>query len=140
MKTHVFTLKQPFKPLTTLILFALFVFNTANAQVNSTTTKVSNNERHINGLVSDANGPIDSVNVIQKGTRNGTVTNTKGEFKFPVQLKTGDVLVFSYLGYKKQEIEIKDNTSFIKVILKESAVEMIGALDSGKPYKSKRKN
>ncbi len=142
MNTHVFIQKQSFKSINPImiVMLALFAFNSTYAQVNSATNQDSAKERSISGLVSDANGPLDNVNVIQKGTRNGTVTNVKGEFKFPVKLKTGDVLIFSYLGYEKEEVEIKNDTSFIKVVLKEDEIIMIGALDSGKPYKSKRNN
>ena len=140
MKTHVFMQKQYFKTFGYIAaMLALFAFKPVNAQVNSSSTEIIANERNVSGLVSDANGPLESVNVIQKGTKNGTVTNDKGEFKFPVKLKTGDVLVFSYLGYEKKELEIKDDTAFIKVVLNEISIEMIGALDANTPYKSKRK-
>ena len=123
-----------------IMMLALLAFNPIYAQTNTaTTTTVASNERTISGLVSNENGPLEGVNVIQKGTRNGAVTNAKGEFTFPVKLKTGDILVFTYLGYENQNISIKDDTTFIKLVLTEDLVEMIGALDSAKPYKSKRK-
>ena len=48
--------------------------------------------------------------------------------------------MFSYLGYETQKVEIKDDTTFINLKLTIDSVTMIGALDSGKPYKSKRKD
>ena len=144
MKTHsTLTQKQTFKALSFMgiMMFTLLTVNPINAQSDSaTTTETTTNKRTIKGLVSNEDGPLDAVNVIQKGTRNGTVTNHKGEFTFPAKLKNGDVLVFSYLGYENQEITIKNDTSYIKLALTEDLVEMIGALDSAKPYKSKRKN
>ncbi len=141
MKTHVFNQSPPSKPFhLIIILFALFSYSSTQAQVDAT-SEASTQTLSINGIVNDSKGPLDSVNVIQKGTRNGTVTNTKGEFKFPNELKTGDILIFSYLGYKKQEIEITDSTpTYLKIVLKVSDIEMIGALATEKPYKSKRKN
>ena len=124
-----------------LIILALVAFNPMYGQTKTTTVKKTTiNERTVKGLIADEEGPLVGVNVIQKNTKNGTVTNEKGEFTFPVKLKIGDVLVISYLGYENQNIIIKDNTTFINLVLTEDLVVMIGALDTAKPYKSKRKN
>ncbi len=140
MKTQVFTQNQSLKTFGFIAaMLALFAFHPIYGQTKSPSTEVSAKERSVSGIVDDANGPLANVNVIQKGTRHGTVTNDKGEFKFPVKLKSGDVLVFSYLGYEKQDVYITDDTSFIEITLKDVNVEMIGALDSNTPYKSKRK-
>jgi len=119
----------------------LLAYNPIYGQIkNVSTTEIATNERTIKGIVSDEKAPLESVNVIQEGTRHGTVTNAKGEFTFPNKLKVGDVLLFSYLGYETQKIEIKDNTTFITLKLSVDMVEMIGALDCAEPYKSKPKN
>ena len=124
-----------------IMMMTLLAFNPTYGQTKTIpSTVMTSNERTIKGLITNEDGPLEGVNVILKGTRNGTVTNAKGEFMFPVKLKTGDVLVISYLGYENQNIAIKDNTTFIKLALTEDLVEMIGALDSAKPYKSERKN
>ena len=124
-----------------IMTMTLLAFNPTYGQTKTVTSKeMTSNERTIKGLITNEDGPLDGVNVILKGTRNGTVTNAKGEFTFPLKLKTGDVLVISYLGYENQNVVIKDDTTFIKLALTEDLVEMIGALDSAKPYKSKRKN
>jgi hypothetical protein len=144
MKTQLtLTQKSIFKTIcfTGIMMLTLLAFNPIYGQTKTTTsTQVASNERTIKGLVSDEEQPLEGVNVIQKNTKIGTVTNEKGEFTFPNKLKTGDVLLFSYLGYETQEVEIKDNTSFITLKLTTDLVEMIGALDTAKPYKSKRKN
>lgn len=98
----------------------------------------SQNERTVKGVISDANGPLESVNVILKGSNTGIVTNEKGEFTFPKPLKAGDILLVSYLGYKTQEVVIRENTTLIKITLEEDLFEFVGALDTNKPYKSKR--
>jgi hypothetical protein len=124
-----------------VMLLALVVFNPMYGQTKTTkATETTTNERNIKGLIANEDGPLVGVNVTQKRTKNGTVTDEKGEFTFPVKLKTGDILVISYLGYENQNITIKENTTFIDLVLTEDLVEMIGALDSAKPYKSKRKN
>jgi len=123
------------------MMLTLLAFNPTYGQTKTeNSTDLASNERTIKGIVTDEEQPLEGVNVIQKGTNNGTVTNEKGEFTFPKALKTGDILLFSYLGYITQKIEIKDNTSFISLKLSADQVEMIGALDTAKPYKSKRNN
>jgi len=134
--------KHTFKTLSFvgIMMLTLLAFNPLYGQTKTTATEIASNERTIKGLISNEDGPLEGVNVILKGTRDGTVTNAKGEFTFPTKLKTGDVLVFSYLGYENQEVKIKANTNSIKIVLTDDLIEMIGALDSAKPYKSKRKN
>lgn len=102
--------------------------------------QVDVNTRTIKGLVTSEDGPLQDVNIVQSNTSNGTVTNAKGEFTFPVKLKTGDVLIFSYLGYETQKVIIEANTSFITLSLNPDLVEMMGSLDANVPYASKRKN
>lgn len=47
-------------------------------------------------------------NVLEKGTTNGTTTNMAGEFSLKV--KTGAVLVISYVGFLKEEVTVTDQT------------------------------
>ncbi|MBV7269509.1 carboxypeptidase-like regulatory domain-containing protein [Winogradskyella luteola] len=142
MKVHVFTQKQSFKVLGFIgfLIMALLAFNPAYGQSEVTTTETASGERTVKGVISDEKGPLKDVNIIQKGTRNGTVTNEKGEFTFPVKLNTGDILLITYLGYETQRVKIEDDTTFIDIVLTDDLIEIIGTLDTGKPYKSKRKN
>ena len=133
------TLKT-FSTIGILLLAMLFSTTSYSQEKLNTSTEKTTSERTIKGLVSDEEKRLEGVNVILKDTKNGTVTNEKGEFTFPKKLKTGDILLFSYLGYETQEIKIKEDTNFITLKLTAELIEMIGALDSNKPYKSKRKN
>ena len=66
-------------------------------------------QNKITGKVVDENDqPAIGANVVVKGTTQGVSTDLKGMFAIPV--KTGDVLVFSYLGYKSQEVKIAAQT------------------------------
>ncbi|CAM1341930.1 SusC/RagA family TonB-linked outer membrane protein [Tenacibaculum aestuarii] len=58
-------------------------------------------DRTISGTVSDESGPLPGVTVLKKGTTQGTETDFDG--KFSIQAKTGDVLVFSFVGMKTTE-------------------------------------
>ena len=133
------TLKT-FSTIGILLLAMLFSTTSYSQEKLNTSTEKTTSERTIKGLVSDEEKRLEGVNVILKDTKNGTVTNEKGEFTFPKKLKTGDILLFSYLGYETQEIKIKEDTNFISLKLTAELIEMIGALDSNKPYKSNRKN
>lgn len=58
---------------------------------------------NVKGVVYDETGiPAMGVNILKKGTTEGTITDLDGNFEIAVQ--KGDVLVFSYIGYVTQEI------------------------------------
>ncbi len=64
-------------------------------------------ERIVSGKVSSAEdgSALPGVNVVLKGTTNGTVTDTDGNFKLTVSGGSGN-LVFSFIGLSTQEIAI----------------------------------
>lgn len=65
----------------------------------------------VKGVVLDAEtkGPIPSVNVSVKGTNLGTATNVNGIYTLN-NVNPKATLVFSYIGYKQQEIELNGKT------------------------------
>lgn len=69
----------------------------------------------VKGVVSDETGPLPGVTVTLKGSTPAnsvsTSTNDKGEFYFH-SLKENDILVFTYVGYKSQEVIVKNQTFF----------------------------
>src|SRR5690349_12019646 len=54
--------------------------------------------------------PLPGVNVIVKGTTNGTVTDTDGNYRITVPSGSGS-LVFSFIGLVTQEVPIGDRTT-----------------------------
>lgn len=90
---------------TIFIFIALSVFDTAYAQ-----------EHEVTGIVTsqDTNEPIVGVNIIIKNTSQGTVTNPDGEYE--LQTAPDDTLVFSSVGFVRQEIPIDERTE-IDVVL-----------------------
>lgn len=60
----------------------------------------------VTGMVTEADTglPIPGANVIQQGTSNGVVTNFDGEYI--VEVPSDAILVFSYLGFAQQEVEV----------------------------------
>ena len=60
----------------------------------------------ITGVVKDQTGePLIGVNVMEKGTTNGTITDVDGKYSVALTSRT-PVLVFSYIGYLTQEIPV----------------------------------
>lgn len=69
-------------------------------------------ERQISGTIKDSMGePMIGVNVLVKGTTNGTITDFDGNFSLS-NVTDKDVLVISYIGYITQEIPAATKTSF----------------------------
>lgn len=64
----------------------------------------------VTGTVSEENGaPLPGVNVVVKGTTNGTVTDSQGKFALTVPSQES-VLVFSFIGFVIQEIPVGGQT------------------------------
>ncbi len=77
--------------------------------------------RQISGNVKDANGQaIPGVNVIVKGTTQGTITDFNGNFRFDVPAGA-QTLIFSFVGMKNLEVDIENQTTF-NVVMEEETV------------------
>lgn len=58
----------------------------------------------VSGTVTDENGlSMPGVNVIEKGTTQGTTTDASGNYSLTVE-DENTVLVFSFIGYETQEV------------------------------------
>ncbi len=80
-----------------LLMFTIFSINFSFAQ-------------NVTGLVTDASGtPIAGVNVVEKGTANGVVTDFDG--KYSIAVDGNATLVFSYVGSNTQEIAVNNRTT-----------------------------
>ncbi|SER40150.1 SusC/RagA family TonB-linked outer membrane protein [Pedobacter rhizosphaerae] len=78
-------------------------------------------QKTITGTVKDASGPLPGVSVSVKGT--AKVTQTDGNGKFSISVNPNEVLVFTAIGYTKQELNV-GSQSAISVVLKESANQL----------------
>ncbi|WP_091151706.1 SusC/RagA family TonB-linked outer membrane protein [Mucilaginibacter pineti] len=73
----------------------------------------------ITGKVVDEKGlPLPGVTIVEKGTTNGVNTDINGNFKLSVSDKNA-VLVVSFIGYRKTEVAVGDQTS-ISISLSEN--------------------
>lgn len=74
------------------------------------------------GVVYDETGiPAMGVNILKKGTTEGTITDLDGNFE--LSAKKGDVLVFSYIGYMTQEV-VYNGQAKLDVRLREDAEKL----------------
>ena len=77
-------------------------------------------EKTISGTVSDNSGlPLPGVNIIVKGTSNGTQSDFDGNYT--VNANVGQSLVFSYVGFNSAERAVTAATSNISLQLTEDA-------------------
>jgi len=78
-------------------------------------------QRTVNGKVTDTSGqPLPGVSIVIKGTTQGTVTNTSGEYTL-TNLPVNAILDFSFVGMATVEIQVNNQTT-IDVIMQEQAI------------------
>ncbi|MEN2486871.1 von Willebrand factor type A domain-containing protein [Flavobacterium sp. B11] len=72
-------------------------------------------ERTISGIVSDENKqPLPGVTIFNQSTKASVYTNFNGQYS--IQAKIGDMLVFSFIGYKNQSQKVQ-NSNIINIKL-----------------------
>ncbi len=112
------------KSFSLLLFIALFFPFTLQAQ-----------SLQVKGKVVDAdNQPLIGVNVIEKGTQNGTITNFDGNFVLSVSSEA--TLVFSYIGFAEREV-VWDGVSDLNIVLEEDVALLDEIVVIG--YGSRRK-
>ena len=96
------TLKKCFLSTCVFILFLSFFSEPVMAQTN----------RQVKGIVTSSTSeePLIGASVLVKGTKTATITDVNGSFKVSVSDKS--VLIVSYLGYKKAEINVGNKSEF----------------------------
>ena len=82
----------------------------------------SGKERTITGQVVDAKGePLIGVSILVKGTTDGAITDLDGNYKI-VTKSNNPVIVYSYIGYKTQEIPLKGQTAINITMMNDTQV------------------
>ncbi|RNL91697.1 SusC/RagA family TonB-linked outer membrane protein [Sinomicrobium pectinilyticum] len=82
----------------------------------------------ISGTVTDTGGvPLPGVTVIVEGTSRGVTTDFDG--KYTITAKSGDILVFRYLGMKSKKVTVSGET--VNVSLEEDVSELQGVVVTG---------
>src|SRR5688572_21873299 len=92
-------MKKPYKRLSWTLALLLMLTLVAHAQ-----------EVVVTGTVVDENGTgMPGVNVLVKGTPQGTVTNSQGSYS--ISAPSNATLVFTFVGYKTAEIPVGDRAT-----------------------------
>ncbi|MDG1037446.1 MAG: SusC/RagA family TonB-linked outer membrane protein [Polaribacter sp.] len=81
-------------------------------------------QQTVKGVVKEqpSGEPLPGVSVLVKGTSNGVQTDFDGNFTLE-KVKTGDILLFQYLGYANKEVIIGTNFN-LNVLLSESSEQL----------------
>jgi len=96
-------------------LFLLLLLFMTGQQVFGQTGRIS-------GTITEANGsPVLGASVLLKGTSIGTISDLDGKYSINVP-DNNSILVFSYIGYEKQEL--KASRQILNVVLTETAKAM----------------
>jgi len=74
----------------------------------------------VTGTVSDTSGPLPGANITVDGTSTGTVTDFDGNFELAAS--SGDVLVFSFVGYVTQKISYTGQPSITVTLAEDAAL------------------
>ncbi len=83
----------------------------------------TNNTYAVSGKVLDEDGdPLPGATVLIKGTTKGTTTNVDGNYTLKVP--KGTVLLFSFIGFHKQEIAVSPENTEINVVMEQKAAEL----------------
>jgi TonB-linked SusC/RagA family outer membrane protein len=90
----------------------------------------------VTGTIIDQDGQtLPGVNVLEKGTTNGTITDIDG--KYSITVPQGATLVISYVGMETQEIAVANQTN-ISVTLTQSAIGLDEVVVIGYGSQSRR--
>jgi hypothetical protein len=90
---------------------------TDKKNLNQGSIKTVKNPITITGIVSDDLGPMYGANIVIKESTIGTSTDFDG--KYSIKVNEGDILTFSYLGFKNAEIIADSNKTIINVKMQE---------------------
>ncbi len=93
--------------------------------------------QELNGILLDKSTgePLIGATVLVKGTTNGALTDVSGKFQLKITETPPLTLVFSYIGYDAQEIEIKSATDLkrsfnIRLAVSETVLDAVEIVDS----------
>lgn len=99
-------------------------------------TEVDEYALTVRGTVTDENGQsLPGVNVIEKGTTNGTTTDVSGRYTLNLQDETS-ILVFSFIGYVSQEVAVNGRSTLnVSLVPSVQALEEVVVIGYGTTQK-----
>ena len=115
-------MQKRFKTVSMMLFLMGAIAGTANAapsSVNADDVRITQQSGTCTGIVKDTSGEtVIGASVVVKGTTNGTITDFDGAFSLS-NVKKGDVIQISFVGYKTQEIVWDGNP--LNITLKDDA-------------------
>lgn len=94
----------------------------SDAESSQVTQQQVGKERTISGNVVDSKGePLIGVSILVKGSSVGGITDFDGNYRVTTN-EANPVLVFSYIGYKTQEIPLKGQASINVTLMEDTQV------------------
>jgi TonB-linked SusC/RagA family outer membrane protein len=125
MKGQFYNLPKPIAQYLCLAFF-LLAFQPLFAQVSTIT---------VTGTVTSSdNEAIIGANVVEKGTTNGATTDLNGQYSIIVS--SDAILMFSYIGYKSQEVPV-DGRTLIDMVMQEETERLEEIVVTGYKRESK---
>lgn len=79
--------------------------------------------QQISGNISDETGPLPGATIIVQGSTTGTVADFDGNYS--ISAGTGDVLVFSYVGFSAQEVSVGSQNTIDIVLMPSNELEEV---------------
>lgn len=116
------------------------ITETSKNTENKQTTTTDNEEITITGNVTCSDGSLPGATIQIKGTARGAVTDIDGNFSLVVPNRE-IILVVSFVGYDRKEIQLKDTDSnFLQITLGDSSCQffMVGEVSINEVYQSKQ--
>lgn len=106
-----------------LLLIIVFLSNIGSLSAKNTTDFINFDQQEIiSGKVIDQDGvPLAGVSIIKQGTSDGVSTDFDGNFS--ISASQDDILVFSYLGFLTQSIQVNSKL-VLEVIMIEDAEQL----------------
>jgi len=93
-------------------------------------------EKTVTGTVTEDGLPMPTVNVVNKNTKVNTQTDFDG--KYSIKAKTGDVLVFSFVGYSDTNVTV-GTSSVVNTVLKTDAQQLGEVVVTSQGIKKEKK-
>lgn len=124
-------------PLAALCFLALTSNSVIADEVSNRTeisTPVQQQKITVNGVVSDATGPLPGASVLVKGTTKGTFTDVDGKFQLD-NVASSATIIISFIGCTTQEVAAKE---VVSVTLDADAIGLDEVVAIGYGYQKKK--
>ncbi len=109
-KTHIKKLRRKTKSFLLIAILGFLVVSPSLGYAKENTSFDENLQTTITGNISDENGvPLPGASVVVKGTTTGAVADFDGNYS--INAPSDGILIFSYVGYARQEVSINGRSS-----------------------------